>query len=98
MHQRMLTEADFGLRRMDVGVDLGVWKLDKKKHDRKDSRWQDVAIACGERVLHQPVTDQTPVDEDEDGVAVELLHLGLRDKAVQADVTGDGRLIVLIAA
>ena len=49
-------------------------------------RRNDVAIGLGQRVLHHAVANQPAIHEDEDGVAIELLDLRPRDKAVQLDL------------
>ena len=45
----------------------------------------------------EAVADEAMVDEDVDGVAVELLELGFGDEAGDAEVAGVGRGVVLVA-
>ena len=87
-----LAEADLGLGGVDVDVDLLRRHLEEEQDDRERGGRDDVAIGLGERVQDEPVADQAAVDEDVDGVAIELLQLGLGDEAGDAEVAGVGRL------
>ena len=98
MHMALLAETDFSLGRMDVDVHLVGGHLQKEQHDRIECGRQDVAIGFENGVDDDFVPDEAAVDEDEDGVAVELLHLRLADEAVQAQVAGSGWLVVGLAA
>src|SRR5713101_6366929 len=85
---------------MDVDVHFTVGQFEEEQHDGKDGGRQDVAISLGERVLNEAVTNQASVDENVDRVAVEFLNLGLRNEAMNAELTGifGGFLFVFVAA
>src|SRR5258708_1076405 len=70
---------------MHVDIDLSSRHLEKQQHDRKYSRWHDVAISIGERVLNQPIANQTAVDENKNRVAIELLNLRLRNETMKTN-------------
>ena len=84
MQEGRLAEADFGLGRVDVDVDFLRWHFEKEQHDRKRRRRDDVAVRLGERVENEAIADEAAIDEDIDGIAVELLQRGLGDKAGEA--------------
>ena len=92
-----LTEADFGLGGMNVDVDLLRGHLEVEEGDGKGCRWKDVAVGLGDGVEDELVADEALVDEDVDGVAIELLQLGLGDEAGEAEVTGIRRSVVGVA-
>ena len=83
---------------MHVGVHLFIGQLDKQQHHRENRGRKNVAVALGQRVLHQPVADQAAIHKHEDGIAVQLLQLRLGNKAMQPQITRDRRLVVLAAA
>ncbi len=89
-----LAEADFGLGGMDVDVDLLRRHLEEEQDDGVGGGRDDVAVGLGERVEDELVADEALVDEDVDGVAIELLQLGLGDEAGDAEVAGFGRRVV----
>ena len=92
-----LAEADFGLGRVDVDVDLLRGHLEEEE-DYGERCWRDdVAVGVGERVEDELVADEALVDEDVDGVAIELLELGLGDEAGDAEIAGRGRGVVGVA-
>jgi hypothetical protein len=97
MHQGRLAEADLGLRRVDVDVDLLRRHLEEEQQHRERGRRQHVAVGFDRGVQDQPVADEPAINEDVDGVAVELLQFGLRGKAAQAQVAGLGWLVVRVA-
>ncbi len=86
MQQRRLPEAHLGLRRMHVDVNFGERHLEKQQYNGIDRRRNDVAVSLGERVLHQAITNQPAIDKDEDGIAIELLDFGPRNKTMQLEV------------
>ena len=86
-----LAEADFGLGGVDVDVDLLRGHLEEEEDDGEDGGRDDVAVGLGEGVEDELVADEALVDEDVDGVAIELLQLGLGDEAGEAEVAGVGR-------
>src|ERR1700733_14156234 len=77
MHQRLLAKANLGLCRMHVHVNLVRWHLHEHEDDRKRCRRQDIAIGFADTIQNQAVTNQSAVDEDIDGIAIELLQLWL---------------------
>src|SRR5271165_3042317 len=77
---------------MHVDVNLGERHLEEEQHNGINRGRKDVAISLGERMLHHAVADEASVDEDKDGVAIELLNLRTRDESVQADLAGRGSL------
>ncbi len=79
-----LAEADLGLRGVDIDVDLLWGHLEEEENDRVGGRRDDIAVGLGECVEDELVADEALVDEDIDGVAVELLQLGLGDEAGDA--------------
>ena len=84
-----LAEADFGLGGVDVDVDLLRRHLEEEEDDRERGGRDDVAVGLGERVEDELVADEAVVDEDVDGVAIELLQLGLGDEAGDAEDSRD---------
>src|SRR5262249_29954141 len=64
VYKRLLSETHLDLRRMHIGVNLLIRQLDEQENDRKDGRRQNVAISLCDCVLHQAVTNQSPIDED----------------------------------
>ena len=86
-----LAEADFGLGGMDVDVDLLRGHFEEEQDDGERGGRDDVAVGLGEGVEDEAVADEAVVDEDVDGVAVELLQLGLGDEAGEAEEAGVGR-------
>jgi hypothetical protein len=97
MHGALLAEADFGLGRMDVDVDLVRGHLEEDEDNGKRCGRDDVAIGFADRVQDEAVADEALVDEDVDGVAIELLQFGLGDEAAHAQRSGIGRGVVFIA-
>ena len=95
MDEGGLAEADLGLGGMDVDVDLLRGHLEEEQDDGEAGRWDDVAVGLGEGVQDEAVADEAVIDEDVDGVAVELLQLGLGDEAGDAKEPGVGWLVVL---
>src|SRR6266481_540242 len=79
---------------MDVDVDLLRRHLEEEQDDGKAGGWKDVAVGLAEGVEDELVADEALVDEDVDGVAVELLQLGLGDEAGDAEVAGFGWSVV----
>ena len=82
VHRGLLPETNFGPRGMHVDVDFGRGQFQKQQHNRVHRRRNDVPVRLGDCMLNQPVTDEPPVDEDENRIAVQLLNLGLGDEAV----------------
>src|SRR5262249_53574905 len=72
------------------------WHFEEKQDDREDRGRQNVAVGLDDGVLHEAVTDEASVDEDVDGVAIELLDLGLRNKTMQAKFAWIFRLRILL--
>src|SRR5882757_6085118 len=70
---------------MDVYINLSGRHLEKQQHDRKYSRRHDVAISVSQRVLNQPIANQTAVDENKNRVAIELLNLRLRNETMKTN-------------
>src|SRR5215469_11466636 len=81
---------------MHVDVDFGERHLEEQQDYRIDRWGHDVAVRLGKRVLYDAVANQASVDKDENGVAIELLDLRARDEAVQADLTGNGCVLLFI--
>ena len=89
-----LAEANLCLGGVDVDVDLLRGHLEEEQDDREGCWRDDVAIGFGEGVEDETVADEAAVDEDVDGVAVELLQLGLGDEAAEANEAGFGLFVV----
>ena len=90
-----LAETDFRFRRVHVNVHLFRRHLDKQQHHGKGRGGEDIAIGLAHRMHEQAVAHQAAIDEAVDGVAVELLELGLGGKAGDAQPSRCGRLVVL---
>ena len=97
MDEAGLAEADFGLCGMYVDIDLFRRHLEEHQHDGERGGRHDVAIGLADGVQDQAVAHQAVIDEDVDGVAIELLQFGLGEEAGQPQKAGDGRLVILIA-
>ena len=64
VNQRLLAEADLGLRRMDVDVDRLRRHLEKEMHFRAALLDRRDAVGVENRVRDRLVLDDAPVDED----------------------------------
>ena len=81
VHERAVPEAHLGFRRVHVHVHfLGV-AFQEQQRERIGRRRHQVVIRRGERVQQQAVADQPAVHENENGIAIALLHLRPREKA-----------------
>ena len=89
--KRRLAEAHFSLRRMHIDIDFAGRHLQKQQHHGINRGRNDVAVGFGQRVLHQAVANQAPVDEYVDRIAIQLLDLRLGDEAVQRASRRDRR-------
>ena len=69
--------------------------FEKQQRERVGRRRHQVVIRRGERVQQQAVANQPAVHEDEDRIAVALLHLRPRNEAAQAE-RARGRLVRLL--
>ena len=87
MHEALLAKTHFCLRGMNVHVHLCGRHFEKQKHHREDRRRHDVAIGFGNCVLHQPIANQAAIHENENRVAIQLLHFRLRDESVQPELS-----------
>ena len=83
--ERAVAEAHLGLRRVHVDVHLLRVALEEQQRERIRRRRHQVVIRRGERVQQQAVANQAAVDEDEDRIAIALLHLRAREEAAQAE-------------
>ena len=92
-----LAEADLGLGRVNVDVNLLRGHLQKEQHHGEAGGRKDVAVGLAECVEDQLVADEALIDEDVDGVAIELLQLRLGDEAGEAEVAGVGWGVVGVA-
>src|SRR6516225_2663680 len=81
---------------MHVHIDFRERNFKEQQHHRVNSGWHDIAVGLGERVLHDAVANETPVNEDEDGVAIELLDLGARNEAIEANLAVDRFVLILL--
>src|ERR1700761_5670948 len=81
MNQVLLAEANFGLRRVHIDVDLLGRHLQKEQDDRKGGRRNHIPIRLADGVQQQPVADQPFVYKDIDRVPVQLLQLRFRKEA-----------------
>src|SRR5664280_448570 len=98
VQHRGLPKAHLGLGGMHVDVNLGEGHLQEQQHDRENRRRNDVAVSLGEGVLHHAIANQAAIDEDENRVAVKLLDLRPRNKAVKFYVSGNRRFVVFFVA
>ncbi len=83
VNQGLLAEADLGLGGMHVDVHFFGRHFKEEQHDRKAGGRNDVAIGLGDGVQQQAVADEPLVDEDVDGIAIELLQFGLGIEAAE---------------
>ncbi len=93
VRQRSMAEADFGLRRMHVDVDLFQIAIQKQQREGIAGRRHQVVIGGGEGVQQQAVADQAPVDEQVNRIAIEALHLRAADEAAQAEAARASLLV-----
>src|SRR5262245_55059645 len=75
MNKARVTESDFGLRGMDVNVDLGRRQLEKDERHGEDRGWQHVPVGLRDSVQNKAVAYQPAVHKKIDAVAVEFLYL-----------------------
>ncbi len=83
MHDRTMAESHLGLRRMDIHVHFRRIAMQEQQRERITGRRDQVVIRRADRVHQQPVANQPAIDENIDRVAIVLLHLRARNKAVQ---------------
>jgi hypothetical protein len=75
-----------------------LWRhLEEEQDNRVRGGRKNVAIGLVERVEDELVADEALVDEDIDGVAIELLQLRLGDEAGDAEKARLGRGVVFFA-
>src|SRR4029077_20020696 len=85
VHHTLLAKTYFGLRGMHIDVDFTAGQVYKHQHRGVDRSRQNIAVGLGDGVLDQAVADETSVDENVDGVAIEFLDFGLGDEAVNRE-------------
>ena len=78
--QRRIAEADLGLGRVDVDVDLLAGKVDEQSDDRVAVAGEQILIGGADRADQQPVLHRPAVDE-------QILMVG--DAAVEGRQAGD---------
>src|SRR5439155_15967060 len=78
---------DFGFRGMNVDVHLSAGQLQKQEYHREHRGRNNVTVSLCKGVLDKAVANQASVDEDVNGVAIELLDFGFRYEAVSAQLT-----------
>ena len=81
MYQRGLPEAHLCFRRVNVYIDLCRRHFKKEQKDGEGGRRHDIAVRVRNRMKDEPVANKTVIDEDVNGVAIELLQLRLGGKA-----------------
>src|SRR5688500_15993338 len=54
-HRRRVTEANFGLGRVDVDVDVLEWNLEEQRRDRMAVARDEIAVGGAQRPDQQPV-------------------------------------------
>ena len=81
VHERAVAEAHFGFRRMHVYVHLFAIAIEEQQRERVTGRRHQVVIGGGERVQQQLVANEPAVHEQEDRIAIQLLHLRAGDEA-----------------
>ena len=96
VHKGRLAEADLGFGGVHVDVELLRREFEEEEDDRKTGGRDDVAVGLGEGVEDEAIADEAAVGKDVNGVAVELLQLGLGDEAGEADKAGFGGFVVLV--
>ena len=97
MYEGGLAEPDLGLGGVDVNIDLLGRHIEEEEDDWKRGGWDDIAVSLGEGMEDEAIADEAVIDEDIDGVAVELLELGLRNEAGDTEVAGVCGLVVFFA-
>jgi hypothetical protein len=97
VHEAWLAEADLCLGWVDIDVDLLRRHLEVKEDDGIRSGREDVPVSLRKCMEDELIADETLIDENVNGVAIELLQLGLGDEASQAQVTGVGCNVILFA-
>src|ERR1035438_9819940 len=82
---------------MHIDIHLFGVALQEEERERIRRGRHQVVVSRGERVQHQAVANQPPVDEDVDRIAIGLLHLRAREEAVEPEAA-HGRVFGLRAA
>ncbi len=97
VYEPRLPEAHLGFGRMHIHIDLLRRHLQEEQHHRERGWRNDIAVGLSQRMQHHPVAHQAMVDEDVDRVAVQLLQLRLGDEPRNAQKSGVGRRVILLA-
>ena len=79
-----IAETDLGLRRMHVDVDFFRRQFEEQEAEGIRALRHQVLVRAGNRPLDQAVADKAPVRENEDGVAIQALRLGLGGESAKA--------------
>jgi len=78
-----LAEPHLRLRRVNIYVHFPRGRFQKDQRHGEHPSGQDVAVGLRNSVQDQPVTHQSPIDEEVNVIAVQLLHFRARDKALR---------------
>ena len=92
MDKAGLAETDFRLRGMNVDIHFFRRHFEEHEDDGKGGGRHDVAIGLADRVQDEPIAHEALIDEDVNGVAVELLQFGLGEESADAEKAGIGAL------
>src|SRR5689334_1113664 len=88
-----MAEPHLGLRRVHVNVDFLEIALEKQQRKGITRRRHQVVIGGRQRVQQEAVTNQAPVDEQINRIAIETLHLRAADEAAQAEAARASLLV-----
>ena len=78
VNEGLMLEADLGLRRMHIHIDILVRNRHKQDDDRKCARRQNVAIGLADRMQNDLVAHQPAIDKEEHRIPVVLLNVRTR--------------------
>ena len=96
VNQRLLAEAHLSLGRVHVHIHLFGRHFEEQEHDWKAGGRNHIAIRLREGVQKQPVANKPLVYKNIDGIAIELLKLGLGVEPGQPHRAGNAHRLVWI--
>lgn len=70
MNYRLMSEANFGFRWMNINIDVCASYFEKQKGEWKSARRNDVVVRTGNGMQQQAISDQSMIDKGIDGISI----------------------------